>query len=80
MLHPRLGVEKNFIETGHTIGIVSVQPIGVGITRRCADFFADSNCLFEFSPLFPGPRKSGTARFFFKIGLKLNTYYDSCRM
>lgn len=58
-------MEKNFIETGHTTrSIVSVQPIGVGITRRCADFFADSNCLFEFSPLFPGaPKWSGAARF-----------------
>ena len=80
MLHPRLGVEKNFIETGHTIGIVSVQPIGWD-NKALRGFFRRQQLFVRVLPIVPGPPKwSGTARFFFKIGLKLNTYYDSCRM
>lgn len=56
---------KKFHRNGTHYRYSSVQPIGVGITRRCADFFADSNCLFEFSPLFPGPRNGQERRGFF---------------
>ena len=45
----RPGVKKNFAERKTGFGIASVQAIGVGITRRCADCFADSDCLFELS-------------------------------
>lgn len=44
-------------------------------------FFRRQQLFVRVLPIVPGPPKwSGTARFFFKIGLKLNTYYDSCRM
>lgn len=42
-----LGEKK--ISSNGTAGIASVQAIGVGITRRYADCFADSNCLFELA-------------------------------
>ena len=44
------GREKKFRRTKNRLRYSErVQAIGVGITRRCADCFADSDCLFELS-------------------------------
>lgn len=42
-------LDEKKISSNGTAGIASVQAIGVGITRRYADCFADSNCLFELA-------------------------------